>query len=185
MTSSKSTPPVYLGTTAGFTLLENFIIITILSAMASMLSVAMAGWLDQRQVNQTQTLIYQALRVTQQAATKGQQRQQFSLRQRNDRLEWASHPEAVTPARVTEWQYLPTGVKLASEDNTLPLLKTDNVYYVRFDFHGDVRSSLGTLTLVGGGSRLSYRCVVVSTLIGALRQGEGHSKANSNQRYCY
>lgn len=185
MTSFKSTHSVYPGSTAGFTLLENFIIMTIMAVVAMMASVVMAGWLDQRQVNQTQTLIYQAVRATQRDATKRQQRQQFSLRERNGRLEWANHAESIIPAQVSQWEVLPSGVKLASEDNTLPLLKSDNVYYVRFDFHGDVRSSLGTVTLVGSGSRLSYRCVVVSTLIGALRQGEGHSKANSNQRYCY
>lgn len=185
MTPLKSISSVYPGSTAGFTLLENFIIMTLLALAATMLSGGMVAWLDQRQVNQTQSLIYQALRGTQRDASKRQQRQQFSLRERNGRLEWANHPESVTPVQVNQWQYLPSGVRFASEDNTLPLLKTDNVYYVRFDFHGDVRSSLGTVTLVGSGSRLSYRCVVVSTLIGALRQGEGHSKANSNQRYCY
>jgi hypothetical protein len=110
------------------------------------------------------------------------QQQQFSLRDRQGQLEWAHHPTSVGPSQVKLWQPLTPGVSLAKEDNTLTL--KEGVYYVRFDFRGDVKSSLGTITLVGSRGRLSHRCVIVSTLIGALRQGEGHNKANGD-RYCY
>lgn len=137
---------------------------------------------DQRRVNQAQYLVYQGLRSTQREAMEKRQQHQFSLRDRQGQLEWAYHPTSVDPSQVKLWQPLTPGVTLASEDNTLTNSK--GIYYVRFDFRGDIRSSLGTITLVGSGGRLSHRCVIVSTLIGALRQGEGHSKANGS-RYCY
>jgi len=137
---------------------------------------------DQRRVNQAQYLVYQALRSTQRQAMEKRQQHQFSLRDRQGQLEWANHPSSVDPTRVTLWQPLTSGVTLAREDNTLSNSK--GIYYVRFDFRGDVKSRLGTITLVGSGGRLSHRCVIVSTLNGALRQGEGHNKANGD-RYCY
>lgn len=72
---------------------------------------------------------------------------------------------------------------LASEDNTLD--SSNGVYYMRFDQWGNTRSRLGRVTLVGSGNRLSHRCVVVATMIGAIRQGKGHSRPDSNNRHCY
>jgi hypothetical protein len=140
------------------------------------------GFLDQRRVNMTQDLLYQALRNTQQDATTLRQKQQFSLRERDGGLEWASHPAAVSSIQVAHWTPLIDGVTLASEDNTL--LSQSGIYYIRFDHEGNVDSQLGRITVVGAGGRLSHRCVVVSTLIGAMRRGEGHHKMK-DKRYCY
>ena len=159
-----------------------------MTVISILIGIATPGWLrfqDQRRVNQAQYLVYQALRSTQREAMEKRQQQQFSLRTENGQLEWANHPASVDPSQVTLWQTLTPGVTLAKEDNTLTKVKgTDNTYYVRFDFRGDVKTKLSTITLVGSGGRLSHRCVLISTMIGALRQGEGHSKSNGS-RYCY
>jgi prepilin-type N-terminal cleavage/methylation domain-containing protein len=172
----------YRVTSAGFTLLENIIVVTIIAILAAIGLPNLFRILDQQKVNMTQHQVYQAIRATQQEATHKRQNQQFSIRERDGQLEWASHAATLEAVQVTLWQPLPAGVVLAQEDNTL--LKKGNIYYVRFNPQGDVRSQLGRITLVGSGNRLSHRCVVVSTLIGAMRQGKGHARAK-DERFCY
>lgn len=167
----------------GFTLLECLIVATIIAMMAAMALPSWLGFLDQRRVNMTQDMVYQALRSTQRDASQNLQSQQFSLRERNNRIEWASHPTSVSAAQVTHWTPLIEGVGLATEDNTL--IQSGGIYYVRFDHQGNVRSRLGRVTVVGSGGRTSHRCVVVSTLLGAMRRGRGYTKPNADQRYCY
>lgn len=168
---------------AGFTLLESLIAATIIAIMAAIALPSWLGFLDQRRVNITQDMVYQALRSTQQDAAQNLQSQQFSLRERNNRIEWASHPTSVSAVQVSHWTPLTEGVGLANEDNTL--IQSGDIYYVRFDHHGNVRSRLGRVTVVGSGGRTSHRCVVVSTLLGAMRQGQGQAKPNTDGRYCY
>ncbi len=169
--------------TQGFTLLEGLIVVVLIALLAAISAPALMGFLDQRKVNATQFLVYQALRATQQDAAQYRQNRQFSLREREGRLEWASHPVSTSVVQVSAWNPLIEGVTLASEDNTL--LKKGGVHYVQFNLKGDVIGPrLGRVTLVGSGGRLSHRCVMVSTLIGALRQGQGHTKPKGD-RYCY
>ncbi|WP_198804674.1 Tfp pilus assembly protein FimT/FimU [Leptolyngbya sp. BL0902] len=167
----------------GFTLLESLIVVTLVALVVAIALPSWLGFLDQRRVNMTQSMLYQALRRTQWDASQLRQPQRFSLRERNGRLEWASHPDSIAAVRVTQWIPLIEGVGLAGEDNTL--LQSGGIYYVRFDHKGNVRSQLGRITVVGAGGRRSHRCVVVSTLLGAMRQGQGQARPNSDGRHCY
>ena len=170
-------------TQTGFTLIESLVVVTVIAIIATMALPSWLGFLDQRRVNMTQDLIYQALRKTQAEASQKRQSQRFSLRERNGQLEWASHPDTLSAIQVSHWTPLIDGVKLASEDNTL--LQSGGIYYARFDHDGNVSSRLGRITVVGHGNRMSHRCVVVSTLIGAMRRGQGQTRANADGRYCY
>ncbi len=170
-------------TQTGFTLIESLVVVTVIAIIATMALPSWLGFLDQRRVNMTQDLIYQALRKTQAEASQKRQSQRFSLRERDGQLEWVSHPDTLSAIQVSHWIPLIDGVKLASEDNTL--LQSRGIYYARFDHEWNVTSQLGRITVVGNGNRLSHRCVVISTLIGAMRRGKGQTKANADGRYCY
>lgn len=167
----------------GFTLLEVLVVAAIIGILAAIAAPSFLGFQEKRKVETVQQMLYQAMRSAQRDAMQYRQEQQFSLRQQNDRLEWSSHPRSVSPLQVTHWEALPAGVVLADRDNTLP--EASNVHYVRFTFQGDVKFRLGTVTLTGANGGKVERCVIVSTLIGAMRKGEGHQKPNSNDRYCY
>lgn len=176
-------PTVCCAQSSGFTLIESLMVIVIIAILALIGWPSLRGFLEQRKINASQHLLYQALRATQMDAMQESHNRQFSLRQRDDQVEWASHPVSVAPTQVALWNPLIDGVVLAEEDNTLP--QSGNIYYVRFNFQGDVQYRLGTVTLKGSGGRHTHRCVIVSTLIGAMRQGQGQTKPNSNDRYCY
>lgn len=170
-------------TQGGFTLLESLVVFTIIALLAALGLPSWLSFLDQRRVNTAQSLIYQALRRTQWEASQQHQTRQFSLREKNGLIEWASHPASLEALQATQWTPLMDGVRLADEDNTL--LQSRGIYYVRFDHKGNVDSQLGRITMVGSGHRTSHRCVIVSTLIGAMRQGQGHLEPNEENRYCY
>jgi hypothetical protein len=74
-------------------------------------------------------------------------------------------------------------VVLDPADTTLA--KKNDVYYVRFGFHGEVKYRLGTVTLDSKNGLARNRCVIISTLLGATRKGEEQPFPNSNDRYCY
>lgn len=187
MSQSLSRSPGFTpSASAGFTLLEALIVMVIIGLMAAIATPNFIGFLNQRKINATQDMVYQAIRATQAEAMQKRQGQQFSLRQRQGQVEWASHSSAIDPKRVALWNSLVEGVILANIDNTLT--RRAGVYYVQFDMHGNLKSKSigqqGTLTFTVTNQRATNRCVVVSTILGALRKGRGHAKAR-NKRFCY
>jgi prepilin-type N-terminal cleavage/methylation domain-containing protein len=174
---------------AGFTLIEGLIVVVIIGLLAAIATPSLLGFLNQRKINAAQDMVYQALRATQADAMQQHCDRRFSIRQRDGRLEWASHAETTLATEVAAWQPLIDGVVFADIDNTLNKSTKDSIHYVRFDMYGNLKSrsinELGTVTLAMGGNKYTHRCVVISTVIGAMRKGEGHAKANSNERFCY
>jgi prepilin-type N-terminal cleavage/methylation domain-containing protein len=175
--------PIQSAPTAGFTLQESLIVMVIVALLAAIGAPSLMGFFQRRQLATAQDMVYQGLRATQRDAMQTRQEQQFSIRQRDDHLEWASHSRSIHPSEVNHWMPLIDGVVFSDIDNTLPA--AGDVRYVRFNFQGDVQYRLGTVTLQSQSGGKARRCVVVSTLIGAMRRGENHSQANDNGRYCY
>ncbi len=171
---------------AGFTLQEGLIVVVIIGLMAAIAAPYWFGFWQQRKINATQDMLYQALRATQADAMQQRHDRRFSLRQRDGYIEWANHPESIPAAGVTNWQPLIEGVVLANEDNTLT--KSGGIHYTRFDMHGNLKAKTigeqGTITVTITGKRNTNRCVVVSTVLGAMRKGKGQLKANG-KRFCY
>jgi Tfp pilus assembly protein FimT len=167
----------------GFTLFETLILVAMIGILAAIATPSFLGLRERNQVVTVQQMLYQAIRSTQREAMQYREERQFSLRQQGDQLEWSSHPRSISPVQVTHWESLPAGVVLSEKDNTLA--EASGIHYVRFNFHGDVQYRLGTVTLTGANSGRVERCVIISTLIGAMRKGEGHTEPNSNDRYCY
>lgn len=172
---------------AGFTLLEGLIVVVVIGLMAAIAAPSWFGFWQQQKINATRDLLYQALRSTQADATQHRHDRRFSVRERNGRIEWASHPESVPVAQVITWEPLIDGVVLATIDNTLT--KAKGIHYTRFDMYGNLKSKAianqGTLTVTISNKNHTNRCVVVSTVLGAMRKGKGQTRANRNERFCY
>lgn len=166
---------------AGFTLLELIVALAIISVL---FAIATPGWsalLANWRLNAAQDVVYQALVETQSSAKRQHVTWQFSVQDSNGIVQWAIHPATVAPDLVF-WQPLDQQVLMDAETT---LQTTDGVRRVRFDQDGNIAGQLGRLTLRTKISDIKpKRCVIISTLLGAIRKGQDH-RTQDNGKYCY
>ena len=149
----------------GFTLLE---LMTVVAILGILMAIAAPGWnsfKNRQALNVAQQKVLMSMRESQAKAIHHKRQWQTSFRQRKGRLQWATHPVGEVPLEGN-WQSLPRNVQL---DHETTLRRVKGVRHVQFDHKGNVNGRLGqvVLSLKGGGSM--KRCVVVSTLLGAIR----------------
>ncbi|MBD2257856.1 GspH/FimT family pseudopilin [Pseudanabaena sp. FACHB-2040] len=168
---------------SGFTLLESLAGLSILAILAAIALPVYLAWYDAYCLTAAQREIHQAMRHVQSEAIQKKREGQFSIRENGDHLEWAKHDQAIDPAQVKVWKPLEKSVTFDISNTTL--LKKQDVYYTQFGYQGDVSARLGRVTLMSRNGGRAKRCVIVSTLIGALRDGREQPTPDSNGRYCY
>ncbi len=170
------------GAIAGFTLLEMLTVMLMAGILAAIAAPSFALFLANQQVSAARSELHSAILQAQQAATKERVAWRFSLRERNGHLEWATHADSVSASQVTAWNALPDTIRLDDPDTTLA--ESGGIHYVKFNFRGEVAYRLSTVTVDHQNAKARNKCVIISTLIGATRQGEEHAQ-KKNDRYCY
>jgi prepilin-type N-terminal cleavage/methylation domain-containing protein len=154
-------------TVRGFTLIELLVVVAIAAILAG---IAVPGWVSferRQRLNLAQQEVLGAMRESQRQAIQHRRKWQTSFRELEGRVQWASHPVERLPAEA-DWHFLPHHVKL---DGETTLRRSRGVHQVQFDHFGNVNGQLGRLTLAAEGGGSAKRCVVVSTLLGTLRNG--------------
>lgn len=173
----------------GFTLLEILVVLVVMGMMAAIAAPSWTKFKANREVTLARDQLRQGIQQAQTASMTKQSSWQFSLRKQKQKehLEWAIHPNDQDWRDVQAWQPLSSNVQLYEADTTLAHRKDVDyeVYYVRFGFNGEVKYRLSTVTLTDKSSLAQNRCVVISTLLGLLRNGEEHPSPNNNGRQCY
>lgn len=167
----------------GFTLLEVLVVVLFAAILATIAAPAWGRFLANQRVAKAQNEVRLAIQKAQATAIANQSAWRFSLREQGDHLEWAVHADDQRWQDVTVWQALDTQIILEATDTTLA--QKSGVYYVRFGFQGEVLYRLSTISLTSENGLAQARCVVISTLIGATRNGKEHLYPNGNGRYCY
>jgi prepilin-type N-terminal cleavage/methylation domain-containing protein len=165
---------------AGFTIVETLVVLVLAGLLAT---IAAPGWMafrDRYTLNAAQDEVYQGMRRAQSQAKKTKNTWQVSVREKSDRVEWATHPSRLDP-NAASWQLLDSSIALDSETT---LQNSAGVRRVQFNYRGHVNGQLGRVTLTIKGSRKHQRCVFTSTLLGALRKGKEQSRPRDG-KYCY
>jgi type II secretory pathway pseudopilin PulG len=153
--------------TAGYTFLELMVILVVIAIMSSLVFPSWIAWQQRFALLTSQDQALQIMRQAQQDAASTRTRWQASFRETNAAVEFAVHPVHVLPAQA-QWQPLSPNVRIDPTRTTLA--RSQGVYRVQFNHKGNVNGQLGRLTLMRRDGSRERRCVVVSTLLGALRK---------------
>lgn len=168
------------GSVGGFTLLETIVVLMIIGILFAIVAPAWNHLLNVQRLNTAQEEIFQAIRTAQSNAKLNRIDWQFSLRSANGTVQWAIHSKAA-PVSEVSWNSLDSSVRL-DEETSLDLER--EIRRVQFNERGSVNGQLGRVTLSGNIGGRTKRCVIVSTLLGAIRNGTDHTAARDG-KYCY
>lgn len=149
------------------------VIIGILFAIASP---AWSSLLNRQRLNAAKNEAFQAIRTAQHNAKLKHVDWQVSFREANDLVQWAIHPDSDT-LNSSLWHSLDPNIRIVGINNetkgtTFYFDGTNKIYRIRFDHLGRVSGQLGRITFAGKTDSKITRCVIVSTLLGAMREGE-------------
>ncbi len=199
----------------GFTLIEVLVLVVIIGLLGALFTPNWIAFIERQRLNKGQNEIYQTLQATKSNATRDKITWQASFRQLTingkEVVQWAIHPAEQgkfipTSVMVNDalWHDLEPNVVVDQSINDKGKYETSftkqtsaGPWRVQFNHYGCPVSqadddcgqtsitALGRLTLRSKNGGQVKRCVIVSTLLGAMRTGKEHSKADTSDKYCY
>ena len=163
----------------------------IAGTLTAILAPSWFGYLNRQRVGAAKERAFNAIRLAQSEAIRKRIEYRASFRSAtvdgNQQIQWSVHPTTLTYRDVNGdgqytsadgdglvWENLPETVILDEETTTLKYedIGTTKVYYIEFDFKGYLDSRLGRIVFESNSNSKSQRCVIASTLLGALRSAD-------------
>ncbi|WP_066384287.1 MULTISPECIES: GspH/FimT family protein [unclassified Anabaena] len=165
----------------GFTLPEVLVVVVAIGVLATLALPNWFAFVETQRLSKAQNEVYNAMRQAQSQASKEKLTWQASFREQDGIVQWAVHPASTSPTRAN-WNNLDSSVQLDSETT---LQESDGVRRIQFDYFGSVRQPpLGRITLSSKSGSKAKRCVIVSTILGAMRTAKEKTQADDG-KYCY
>ncbi|AFW95048.1 prepilin-type N-terminal cleavage/methylation domain-containing protein [Anabaena sp. 90] len=159
---------------SGFTVIETITALLMIGILSGIAAPSWFALIKTQHLNIAQDQVYQAKRQAQSQAKKEKVKYQASFRTQNNILQWAVHEEKESDLNnpMIKWNDLDDSVQL-DPNSTLQLY--NGVRRVRFDDIGGVTPPLGKITLSSKSGGTAKRCVIVSTILGAMRTAKDNS----------
>jgi prepilin-type N-terminal cleavage/methylation domain-containing protein len=170
---------------SGFTLLEVLVVIAAIGILSAYAAPSWMAFTNTRRLSDASEKVHLGLRRAKRQAQRTKTTWQFSLREKEDTVQWAVHPETLDPNNAN-WNSLDSNVVL-DEETTLFKPKSSSVRRIQFDYRGTVKKPpLGRITLSSKYGGKAKRCVYISTILGAMRTAKERDKPKSgSDDYCY
>ncbi|OWY61523.1 hypothetical protein B7486_63345 [cyanobacterium TDX16] len=173
---------------SGFTLIETLATVIIVGVLAAIAAPSWVGFIDTRRLNAAQDRVFYTIQEAQSNAKRDKITWEACFRNDGTRVVRAVHPRVASNTswnctQATNWQpILDEGSQFVTINSTYSTLRENptGYYRVRFRFDGALDTQDGgagnqqgriTLTARYGGNN-PKRCVIVSTLLGALRSAQ-------------
>ncbi|MTJ17707.1 MULTISPECIES: type II secretion system protein [unclassified Dolichospermum] len=157
---------------SGFTLIETITALLMIGILSAIAAPSWFALIKTQHLNIAQDQVYRAMREAQSQAKKEKLTYHASFREENNNVQWAVHPATIDPSNA-KWNDLDPSVQLDVVESTLQL--SNGVRRVRFDDIGGVIPPLGKITLSSKPGGTAKRCVIVSTILGAMRTAKDNS----------
>ncbi|MEA5417926.1 type II secretion system protein [Spirulina sp. CCNP1310] len=201
---------------AGFTLVEMLIVIVLIGILGSIAVVTWQGFFERQRLVQSSDRLFLTLQSTRETAKHRHLPWQVSIRQGANRVEFAAHPADPDHTTLIalwddpqQWEQLAPGVSIdrVNDHNqtettiTSKTIAEETVWFFLFNHQGcPVQHSYNSCTDTlergrlglriergGNGPQVLRRCVILSTALGSMRQGRGHTRLDreDNKYYCY
>lgn len=165
--------------------MEVLVVVVIIGVLAGIMAPIYTGFLERTRLISASDKIYIAIKEAQTEAQSHRSPWRLSIRERSGSIEWATHSNAISHS---EAQWEPLEIKSIRIDEETTFASADGVYYIRFDEHGNPHR-LGRITISGESLSNQKRCIVVSTLIGAMRKAKEQPLPDpsyrTRDRFCY
>ncbi|MEC4983492.1 MAG: prepilin-type N-terminal cleavage/methylation domain-containing protein [Oscillatoria sp. PMC 1068.18] len=182
----------------GYTLLEILVVVVIVGILSAIAAPSWLEFLNRQKLNAGVDRIYWAMRSAQSNAKRDKITWQVSFREENSIVQWSVHPaesQIFIPDDL-QWNNLNQDLEIYKDKNNKGVCETTlaqptrscptiGPWRVQFNYKGNPNGQIGQITLTNKNSSKLQRCVYVSTLIGNLRNGKNHPKANGSKKYCY
>jgi prepilin-type N-terminal cleavage/methylation domain-containing protein len=168
-------------TNTGFTLIEILIVVVLIGILSAIAAPSWLGFVNIQRLNTAQGQIYRAMREAQSNAKRDKIIWQVSFQEINLVPHLAIHRRDSTPT-VAHWQSLGDQIRIDQSETTL--YDSNGIWRVQFNDRGNTNGQMGKITLKTQHNSKLKRCVIISTLIGAMRTATEQPKAK-NQKFCY
>jgi prepilin-type N-terminal cleavage/methylation domain-containing protein len=166
---------------SGFTLLEILFTLAIIGILSAIAAPTWLAFLDNQSLNTAQNQVYQSLQEAKSQSVHQKLNWQVSFREQNGISQWAVHPQT-TNLTLLNWHNLSSRVQIDDAETTFT--QSSGIWRVQFNYKGNVNGQLGRLTLSLRSGGKAKRCVITSTLIGAMRTAK-ENRVPQNGRFCY
>lgn len=176
--------------TGGYTLLEAVIIVAVIGILSAIAAPSWLGFIARLRLNAAQAEALSIMREAQAGAKREKRVWEACFRQNETekKVQWSVHPEASSSGVFcanARWQNLIASdadkIAIATSGNARStLLDRNNMYRIQFNHKGRVHGQLGKITFIARNQNNgSKRCVVVATLLGAIRTA-GNNECNGD-----